>query len=83
MVKIRLKFCEGKSCKNNFSSLSQERAEKEKSQRQLENVTIENCPCQGQCENGPIVAYCTEKSETLLSKMTPIRIGELFKKIDS
>lgn len=81
MKKITLKVCKGQACRGRFSDLTKQRAIQEKEKHDLKNIAIESTPCQSQCEHGPIVVYEKGTCSEALHEITPIRMGQLIKKL--
>ncbi|MDD5770102.1 MAG: (2Fe-2S) ferredoxin domain-containing protein [Candidatus Gracilibacteria bacterium] len=52
---MKIQVCTGKSCKLKFSEYIIKRISQDKEKFNLHNITLETCPCQGRCKEGPIV----------------------------
>lgn len=62
---MKIQVCTGKSCKSRFSEYIIKRVEWDVKKFNLENITLETCPCLGQCKvwpnviiDGKIENYC-------------------------
>ena len=52
---MKIQVCNWKSCKSRFSEYILKRVNSDIEKFHLENITLENCPCLGQCKQWPNV----------------------------
>lgn len=81
MTKKTIKVCTGGACTQNLSRYILERAQNDKLFFELEELEIEECPCQGKCQKGPNVIVSDEKEEKnkVYNFMTPLEMSKIIK----
>lgn len=52
---MKIQVCTWKSCKSRFSEYILKRVNSDIEKFHLENISVENCPCLGQCKEWPNV----------------------------
>lgn len=54
---MKISVCSGKMCKSRFSEYILKRINSDIKKFKLEHIITEECPCLGQCKNGPNVVF--------------------------
>lgn len=76
-----IKVCTGVTCHKHFSQFVLERAEQEIKAKQMKDVEVETCPCQGNCEKAvTVVVEEGDKSKTH-DRVTPVEMGKIASKL--
>ena len=58
---MKIQVCTGKNCKKRFSEYIVERLKNDKNFYKLNSLIIEECPCQNNCKEWPIVVVDGKK----------------------
>lgn len=81
MADILIKVCGGNACSKSFSRYIIERAQNEVENISSSQIEIQEVGCQGNCENGPTVVVEQGGKKQVYSRMNPIEIGNLIRKL--
>lgn len=70
-----MKVCTGKSCSERYSRYIVARLVADKAKFDKDDkIAIEECPCRGQCKDGPVFLYEKE----LFTRGNPVKASETF-----